>query len=176
MTSNRIVYQNWIVDLGRDPAQAPEPLTPERQFGAQGIDAPEVERRNRIEEAVGAALGKLDDNECEFIERYYFMGQSFGEIAAMSGRLVHRLEALHRRAVRKLRKNLAPLVAEMFDLRTDSRPDCLICQSSERACIDRLIAERDRAGTWRPVMKQIRDDYGVRIRSPQILIGHEKYH
>ena len=53
MTGNRIVYQNWIVDLGHDPES--EPHTQEA--------AGDTNRAVLIQQAVKSALNGLDDDE-----------------------------------------------------------------------------------------------------------------
>ncbi len=163
MPSNRIVYRDWIVELGRDPA-LPPPLE-----GEEG-------QRKTIEEAVEKALRALTADEREFIQRFYYMGQTYREISESTGRAVYRLEALHKRATKRLRKELAPLVNRLYGVAETSIPDCVICRSGCRPEIDRLIAGRDKAETWRPVIQQLREVYGLKIATPQILIGHEKYH
>lgn len=170
MSSNRVVYQNWIADLGRDPGRPPVAGSPESE------DRAVIERREQIRGAVAKALGRLADNEREFIERYYFMGRTYREIAELSGRAMHRLEALHQRSLKKLQKELAPLVKQLFGMAPAPNKACPICTSPARQQIDQLIASRDPAGTWRPVMKQIRDQFNIGIITPQTLIGHEKYH
>ncbi|MCD6250412.1 MAG: sigma-70 family RNA polymerase sigma factor [candidate division Zixibacteria bacterium] len=170
MSSNRIVYQNWIADLGRDPGQRPDP----DPFVAK--DPIEIERREKICRAVAEALERLTDDEREFVERYYFMGRSYREISELSGRTPHRLEALHQRALKKLQKELTPLVKELYSLTPATNYDCPICASPDRNEIDRLIESRDPTSTWRPVMRQIREKYNIGIVTPQTLIGHEKYH
>jgi len=170
MSSNRIVYQNWIADLGRDPGRQPDPGSPVAE------DPVDIKRRDQIRRAVTEALEQLTDDEREFVERYYFMGRSYREIAELSGRAPHRLEALHQRALKKLQKELMPLVKQLYDLVPATNNDCPICASPAREEIDRLIESRDRSGTWRPVMKQIREEFNIGIVTPQTLIGHEKYH
>ncbi len=170
MSSNRVVYQNWIADLGRDPGRPPVagPSEPE--------DRAATERQEQIRAAVAEALRRLSDDEREFIERYHFMGRTYREIAELSGRAMHRLEALHRRSLKKLQKELMPLVKQLFELAPTPNTACPICTSPAREQIDQLIASRDPAGTWRPVMKQIRDEFNIGVITPQTLIGHEKYH
>ncbi len=163
MPSSRIVYQDWIVELGRDPALPPS-------------DEGESERGKIVEEAVETALKALSDNEREFIQRFHYMGQTYRQISESTGRTVHRLEALHRRATKRLRKELAPLVLDFYGVTGDSAPQCIICRSDHRREIDRLIADRKKTATWRPVIREIRKRYGLRITTPQTLIGHEKYH
>lgn len=163
MSSNRIVYRDWIVELGRDPALPP--ATEDQKH-----------RQLLVENAVEQALKRLSEDEREFIQRFHYMGQTYREISESTGRALHRLEALHRRAVRRLRKELAPLVKELYGVDGAKPAECVICRSEFRAEIDRLIAARDTARTWRPVIRQIRDRYGLKISTPQILIGHEKYH
>jgi DNA-binding CsgD family transcriptional regulator len=181
MSPERVTYQNWIVDLGRDPSQAPDPdqispqaTAPTTVSGAAG--ALESERQRLIREAVGLALSKLSDNERELIEQYHYMGRSYQEIAERSGRTIHRLESLHRRALRKLRAALAPLVKRLYGLGVSTDPDCPICTSPYRHEIDHLIRERQRFGTWRPIMRLLKSRFGLVIATPQTLIGHEKYH
>jgi hypothetical protein len=170
MSSNRVVYLNWIADLGRDPGQRPV------AGPAEAEDPADIERRERTGRAVAEALGRLTDDEREFVERYYFMGRSYREISELSGRAPHRLEALHQRALKKLQKELTPLVKQLYGLTPVAHNACPICASSVRDEIDRLIKSRDPAGTWRPVMKQIREEFNIGIITPQTLIGHEKYH
>lgn len=163
MPSNRIVYQDWIVELGRDPGRV---LAAEDGEGNRAI----------IEAAVESAIRKLTEDEREFIQRFYYMGQTYREISESSGRALYRLEALHRRAVRRLRKELAPLVAELYGLENKKRPDCVICRSEHCEKINRLISARKESETWRPVIRRIRERFGLKITTPQTLIGHQKYH
>jgi len=166
MSSNRITYQNWIVDIGFDPERRPP----------QQAAADDPGRQAEIRERVNAALAKLDEQEREFIVRFHFQGQTYRSISERSGRPVHRLETLHRRALRRLRRELAGWVEETFGIDVSPQKDCVICRSANRPAIDRLIASRDRTRSWRPVIEQLRERYGLVIRSPQTLIGHEKYH
>jgi hypothetical protein len=133
-------------------------------------------RRKRIKQAVRAALEELTDDEREFIQRFYYSGETYQFISDRSGRSIHKLESLHSRAIKKLRKLLAPLAQELFGIRSDPAPDCVICDSPHRYQIDKIIRVRDRQQTWRPVLREIRDRFGVHIKSPQTLIGHERYH
>jgi hypothetical protein len=132
---------------------------------------------SEIDKRVKRALAELSENEREFIVHFYFMGQTEQQIAKATGRTVVRLHTLHGRAVRKLRRSLGGFVAEWFGLEVDGQASgCPVCESEFAAEIDRIIANRDRKATWRPVMRQIHERFGIQIRSPQVLIGHERYH
>ncbi len=188
MGSNRIVYQNWIVDLGHDPDLAPEAAGSGldvislddliRQAGDVARDArPEASaRRDEIIRAVREALEKLGEDEREFIERFYFVGQSYRRIAEKSGRAIYKLEAVHKRALKRLRKELRPTVERLFQLRPQACRRCVICRSPYREQIDELIRNKEPTATWRGVMREIYHRYGLKITTPQILIGHQKYH
>jgi len=178
MPSNRIVYQNWIADLGRDPASSTSADLArfEELVAAETGEALEVGRLEYLQQTVRSALGGLSEDERELVEQIHFMGRSCAEMAALTGRTEHRLEALHGRALHKLRRKLAPLVRELFGIDPPAVTDCPICRSSHRPVIDRLIRERDPRLTWRPVMKLIEAETGIRISTPQTIIGHEKYH
>jgi RNA polymerase sigma factor (sigma-70 family) len=129
MSSSRVVYQNWIADLGRDPAVPIDSFYPNEvggqpdgrvdeleRFTARLPDSQELQRVDRIRAAVTQALSKLSANEREIVEQFHFMGRTYSEIAELSGRAPHRLDALRQRALRKLRKILAPLVKELYGL------------------------------------------------------------
>ena len=170
MSGNRVVYRNWIVDIGIDPAAA--------AVSSEGILKSDNERKGTeaIRQAVREAMEKLNEQEREFITQFYFMGKCYREISDQSGRPIHKLEALHKRAVNKLRRKLSKFVEKQFGIVTHFSDTCPICRSESLPGINRLIAKRDKAATWKPIIKTLRERYGLKVTAPQILIGHEKYH
>ena len=192
MSGNRVVYQNWIVEMGFDPAQSrtagnwgDPPLEPisldepsacaiSNEESQRVIE--EREKASEIRSRVRKTLKRLSMQEREFIAQFYFMGKSYREMSEQSGRPIHKLEALHKRAVKKLKKELGGFVRERFGVETGSDADCLICRSPHVAEINRLISQRDKTATWKPIIKTLRDKYSLKVSSPQMLIGHEKYH
>lgn len=162
----RIIYQNWIVELGRDPETSPT-------GGPVGSESP---RLGAIREAVAAALDRLSETEREFITRFYFMGQSYRELSEATGRPDFRFEGMHRRATRRLRALLGPFVREQFGLEVEQQPDCPICSSPQRREVDRLIAAKTARMTWRPIIRQLPLKYGISIATPHVLISHARYH
>lgn len=170
MSPARLTFQNWIVALGRDPSIPPAGQAV--PAGPEGIDNTDEE----IGVAVRRAIETLTEQEKFFIIRYYFMGQGYAHMSRFSGRAKHRLAAIHQRALRKLRTCLAGLVCRRYGIETEIQSDCVICQSPFRGEIDALIADRDQLRTWRPVIETLKSRYSLVIKSPQILIGHEKYH
>lgn len=169
MIGSRIVYQNWIVDLGRDP----EEIDSNREPFDSSLDEKRVEQ---IHEAVGSAMVKLDEDEREFIIRFHHMGESYRQISDKSGWPVHKLESLHKRGLMKLRKQLAPFVDEVFGLSVKQLAVCPICCSEHVEQLNEIISNRDRKQTWKPVLNLFRTRYNLFISSPQLLVGHEKYH
>ncbi len=190
MSSSRIVYQNWIVEIGHDPDTKVTPngrslfcsdLISLDHPGAAVLSDAEavstcVERRELIRRSVTEALDNLDDDEREFVIRFHFMGESYRRIAEKSGRGIYKLEDLHKRSLRKLKKQLAAFVHEAFGLDSEVIRDCPICRSPFAAELDEIIRNRDRTATWHPVLSLLKTKYNLSIRSPQLLIGHEKYH
>lgn len=171
MTSSRIVYQNWIVDLGRDP----EAIYSNRDPNDCIHDEKRVEQ---IRRAVKAAIAKLDEDERELIFHYHYMGESYRKISDKSGWPVPKLDAMHKRTLMKLRKLLAPFVNEIFDLgpTPTQTPSCRVCNSEFVEELNEIISNRDRKQTWKPVLDLFRTKYNLVINSPQLLVGHEKYH
>ncbi len=169
MKGNRLIYQNWIVELGFNPNHQGEVMETERP------DQPD-KRQEQIKAAVSEALDLLNDDEREFIVRYHYMGESYRRIADQTGRAVHKLEAFHERCLKKLRKQLAPLVEELFGIESEPFADCPVCRSPYVDQLNEIIRNRDHRQTWRPILKLFRSRYSLVIKSPQMLIGHEKYH
>ncbi len=190
MPSSRIVYQDWIVEIGHDPDSKVMPngrslfcsdlISLDHPAAAVLSDADalatRIERRKLVCRTVTEALNNLDDDEREFVIRFHFMGESYRRISELSGRSIHKLEALHKRSLRKLRKQLAAFVRETFRLDCEVIPDCPICRSPFAAELDEIIRNRDRTATWRPILTLLKTRYNLSISSPQLLIGHEKYH
>ena len=176
MSGSRLVYQNWIVELGGCPDQVRAEAGKAGQVVSPGQLAREKERQEMIRGEVADALSTLTDDEKEFIERFYYCGQTYGEISERSGRAIHKLEAIHKRALRKLKKRLQPLVARLYGSEPAHKENCVICDSPFRPQIDRLISSRRQSETWKNVIRIIRSEYGIRIGTPQTLIGHKKYH
>ena len=118
----------------------------------------------------------MPSDEREIVERFHFIGQTYRQMSEGSGRSIHKLEAIHKRALRKLKKELSGFVNATFGIvLSDARP-CPLCRSPERAKIDILIRNRPRKSTWREIIGELKEHYGIIIRTPQTLIGHEKYH
>ncbi len=187
-----MVNQNWIVEMGVDPTRSravenrDDPFLQSISLGEPSAftisdDEPRrvAEQREKaweIRSRVRQALKRLSVQEREFVAQFYFIGRSYREISEQSGRPIHKLECLHKRAVKKLKNELGGFVRERFGVETEPDADCLICRSSHVAAINYLISQRDKSATWKPIIKTLRSKYGLRVSSPQVLIGHEKYH
>lgn len=188
MGKSRLVYVDWIVELGRDPErQLPEQDGPEISIA----DLSEEELRTRaigradprleiLQAEVREAVASLPELERELIERVHFLGESISDLAERSGRKLHRLEAALLRAKRKLAILLSQYEPKVNDavnspeLRTIS--SCPVCQSPNRLAIELLIRAKPVDATWKLIMRKLRDQFGLNLKVPQRLISHEKYH
>ena len=187
MNKKRIIYQNWITDIGHDPSKdfnndSPDNLNFMEMIGMNTgslFNKQLLEKQKkigRLKKAVKNALEKLQVNEREFIVLFYYMGKTYREISEKSNKEIYRLEAVHKRALKKLKKELAGFVAREYGLKTESNNKCIICQSDFCNQINEIISKRDKRKTWKPVLEEIELKFSLKIKSPQILIGHEKYH
>ncbi len=166
MSKPRLLYQDWIVELGRDPhlielnrfSNIPDPPSP------------------RIADAVRAALARLSETERQFVELYFFRGLSLKDTARALNRKSTRMPGLRNRVVSKLKKELASFVKTEFGIETESGRACVLCKSPYRTEIDRLIMSKPERETWKRIIKTLDIDFGIKITTPQILIGHRKYH
>jgi len=173
MAPRRISYEEWVADQRHDPDSIPAALCGFGPDDGGAVDPPELKQLRQV---VRAAVESLGVWERFFVIRYYFQGLSYRSISEECGLTANKLAGLHRRALRKLNRALAPFVKVRFKIESDLDPACPICRSGHRKDIDNLLARRDRSRSWRPVISAIRSEYSLTIRSPQVLIGHEKYH
>jgi len=157
MPRNRVIYQNWIAEMGLDPTQI------KKFFDIVSEDIkPDVQTDGEVRRAIES----LAEDEMEFVIRFYFMGQGYQDIADKSGRVVHKLEALHKRAIRKLKSRLQSFVKKRYGVKSRNVRSCPVCESPRRAAIDELIINRNELATWRPVLKEINEKFGLNIKSP----------
>lgn len=185
MAKKRIVYLNWIVDIGYDPIQKKkgkrrcEEISLDQliETGFDFISESDKEiSTETIKTAVKEALDKLTDEEKELIIRFHYMGETYVEMAEKTNREIYKLSLLHKQGVKKLKRYLHKFVRERYGIETEKKQKCLICDSEFHQEIDRLINNRDKTKSWKPVMKSIKMKYDLKITTPQILIAHEKYH
>ena len=167
MSNKRVIYQNWIAELGLDPVQI------KKFFDTVAGEAPSSAE---VDGEVRRAIESLGEEEMEFVIRFYFMGQSYYEISEKSGRAVYKLESLHKRANRRLKSRLRSFMRIKYGIKSKSGKPCALCRSPHRDAINGLIAGKKEKSTWKPVMKEIHRQFGIKIRSPQVVIGHLKYH
>lgn len=161
----RIVYQDWIVELGCDPSHP------------RNRDAAVSNAYNRtIITAVNQAMENLDEDEAAFIRFYYMQGMNYRRISHETGKPIYRLETLHRRALRKLRSPLHNLLGGRYNIPSPENPDCPLCFHPRSEEIDRLIQSKTRPETWRRIIRSLREEFGIILPTLQLLIGHSKYH
>jgi hypothetical protein len=161
----RIIYQEWIVQLGRDPIMPRHDWLPTQKRNCREIIS-----------AVAKAMVTLEREEEEFIRLFYLQGKTYAQIAEMSGRAIHKLENLHYAAVRKLRLRIQAILGGKYNVPMRKLPDCPLCRHYRSDEIDELIRRKSDGDTWRGILKTLKTDFGIPITSPQQVIGHKKYH
>lgn len=188
----KLICKNWLAELGFDPSSKSSPKhTARHQLTTVSLDrltaraAPdksnaagrqERERIDLIREAVVEAMANLPSKQREFIERYYYLGESYTDMSRETGRARWVFESLHMRALKSLRKRLEPFVVRRYGIDVARRRPCAVCASEKRVEIDQFLRTRDPRATWKSILRQVRTIFGLRIKWPQTLITHEKYH
>lgn len=162
----RIVYLNLIVDIG---------FVPGEQICFDPNSEP-TKPNQKIIKAVHEALDKLPEIDRDFIERYYLKGESLQQIAERTNLHQKRLEKIHLRAVRQLRRYLASFVQQEFGIAVEHNQKCPICKSPYLTKINEMIKNKRKEETWKKIIRILKTEYNVQIKSPKILIGHKKYH
>ncbi len=188
MSPKRVIYQNWIVETGFDPSKTSNDFTEnfieilsledliESDRSGEILQNLENDDVKKLRQAVRDALEMLTEDEREFIIRFYFMGEAYADISEKSNRAIHKLSALHKRAVKKLKNNLTEYVALKYGIKNIEENSCSICESQYKTEINQLIKRRNKRKTWKPIMDEIKLKYNLKINPPQVLISHEKYH
>jgi len=162
---DRIVYQDWIVSLGGDPS-----LTWEERSREGGTNNQTIIR------AVNQVLESLTEEESGFVRCYYFQGMSYQAIGDLTGRARYRLELLHNRALKKLRKRLAATLGGKYHIPLPGDGECPLCRHPRKTEINTLIQTKGTEETWRRIISTLRGEFGIRMVTPQQLKGHQKYH
>ncbi|KAA3636980.1 MAG: sigma-70 family RNA polymerase sigma factor [Calditrichaeota bacterium] len=187
MAKNKITYQNWIVDIGYDPQLKSETIDNkytelsleqliESGFNPGSELTVDSSNKNAIISAVRKAIAKLTTDEQEFIYRFYYMGERYNTLSEKSNKEIYKLSAMQKRIIKKLKINLHKFVKQQFGIDSTMKTECPICNSDFFTEINDLISTRNKRTTWTNVIKKIEKEYKIKITTPQILIGHEKYH
>ena len=134
------------------------------------------EKQKRIIKAVRTEIDRLSEIEREFVEMFWFEGRSLADIARVTGKQVYKLEGLSKRINRKLKNRLAGFVDSEFGLKAETGAKCLICNHPQRAKIDRMILAKKPQQTYKQIITTLKEEYGIIIKTPQMIIGHRKYH
>ena len=168
----RIRYLNRVIELcGR--------LDQEIEQRILGSSCPDQERSER-EELIGGevrkAVQKLSPTERMFVELFYFEFRSYQEIAGIMRKKTCKLEGLHQRALGKLRMVLSDFVKEQFKFEPPQKTDCLICNSRFREELEELIKSKKEEETYSRLIKIFSQKYGIKVKTPQTIIGHLRKH
>ena len=168
----RIRYVNRVTALFGHLDQEIE----QRILGSSTPNQERSEREELIDRQVRAAVEKLLPTEKQFVELFYFQVRSYQEIAGIMKKKTHKLQRLHQRALRRLRILLAGFVEKQFKLKLPKETNCVICESPFREELNELIKNKKEEETYSRLIKIFRQRYGINVKTPQTIIGHEKKH
>jgi hypothetical protein len=133
-------------------------------------------RQELIRQEVRKAIKKLSNEERIFIEKFYFEFKSYQEIAGILKKRIYKLERIHRRALDKMHILLSDFVKEHFKLEVSQKTDCVICNSPFRQELDELIKRKKKEETYSRLIRTFKQKYGLDIKTPQVIIGHQRKH
>lgn len=168
----RIRYVNRITKLFGHLDQEIE----QRILGSSTPNQERSEREELIDRQVRAAVEKLLPTEKQFVELFYFQVRTYQEIAGIMKKKTHKLQRLHERALGKLRILLSDFVKEQFKLEPLQKTDCVICNSPFSGELDELIKSKKEEETYSRLINIFRQKYGIYVKTPQTIIGHERKH
>jgi RNA polymerase sigma factor (sigma-70 family) len=180
--SKTLCYRQWLVNYGFDP-RSEGPAGERIVFRAGSLadeladhELPETDDATASVDTVMVrrAIRRLGDDEREIIERFYYMGQSYGVIANALHREAAWVERRHRLALRRLRRMLEPWVRTGDPASLEE--SCRICQSAHRDAIDDVIRTKTVEESYRRVLKILRGQFGIRLNHPHLVIRHQNFH
>ena len=125
---------------------------------------------------VREAVERLSPLERQFVEYFYFEDKSYREISVLLNKSIHRLESIHHRALGKLKMLLSDYVKTRFKLNIPEETECIICKSPFRQELDKLIRAKKEEETYKSLIRIFKGKYGLKIKTPQVIIGHKKKH
>jgi len=125
---------------------------------------------------VREAVERLSPLERQFVEYFYFEDKSYREISVIFNKSIHRLERIHHRALGKLKMLLSDYVKTRFKLNLPEQTGCIICKSPFRQELDKLIRAKKDKETYKSLIRIFKEKYGLKIKTPQMIIGHKKKH
>ena len=165
----RIRYLNWAVDnssvLGIEEIESDSDQNKEK-----------IKKDVELECEVNQALGKLDDIERKFILYFYFDCFTYEKIGSLMKKKKDKLQRIHQSALDKLKLILKDYVEKRYKLKVDEKNYCIICQSPFRKDLDMIIQGKRKEETWKRIIRTLKHKYDLKIKTPQILIGHLKRH
>ncbi len=144
-------------------------------YETQAVEADATIARERRNDAVRRAIESLSDREQSIVRRHHFEGISFRQIADDLGVEMQSVMNCHNRALRRLRKQLMPLVEAEFGM-TGPETACVICSSPHRRQIEEILGAHVRGEPYRETMRDLRRRFNVEIVSVMTIVGHCKYH
>jgi hypothetical protein len=147
-----------------------------RLDGESSDDAETHKRRELLKQEVRRAVKRLSNEERIFIEKFYFEFKSYQEIAGILKKRIYKLERIHRRALDKMHILLSDFVKEHFKLEVSQKTDCVICNSPFRQELDELIKRKKKEETYSRLIRTFKQKYGLDIKTPQVIIGHQRKH
>jgi RNA polymerase sigma factor (sigma-70 family) len=169
---NRIRFLNWTTELFGYLGEEIE----EKILQQVSINNESSENDESINQEVRKAVEKLSFVEKQFVELFYFESKTYQEIARTLKKKVYKLERIHQRALGKLRILLADFVKNRFKLDVPQKTDCIICKSPFRQELDELIRNKKPEETYARLIKLFKQQYGIDIKTPQVIIGHQRKH
>ena len=164
----RIRTMNWV-----EGVEEPESVSEESDL----IERMKEEKAKvELEEKGEQALDRLDSAEREFIRHFYFDCKSYDQISEIMNKTKDRLERIHRSALEKLKFGLKEFVSQRYKIKIPPERKCLICSHPEREKLEELIKAKKKEETWKKILRTFKEKFNLKIKTPQILINHQKKH
>ena len=164
----RIRALNWV-----EGVEEPESVSEEADLIKR---MKEEKEQAELERKVEQALDKLESVEKEFIMHFYYDCKSYDQISEIMNKTKDRLERIHSSALEKLKFSLRGFVSQRYKIKIFPEGKCLLCSHPEREKLEELIRAKKKEETWKKILRTCKEKFNLEIKTPQILMNHQKKH
>jgi len=133
-------------------------------------------RHEILRREVREAVAKLAYHQREFIECFYFMGETYEQIERRLGKERYKLERIHHQALERLRFLLADFVEAHFGIKVERPHRCPICSHPKKDEIEEILERKKPEESWRPTLEILRTEFDLKITAVQTVIAHVRKH
>jgi len=133
-------------------------------------------RQEILRREVRGAVAKLTYHQREFIECFYFMGETYEQIEKRLGKERYKLERIHHQALERLRFLLADFAEAHLGIKVERSNRCPVCNHPRKDEIEEILKRKKPEESWRPTLDILRTEFDLSVAAVQTVVAHLRKH